>query len=74
LEVEIMTTTEEIIVSGENFIERRIIQSPQQVDIEYLQASAYGWGYKRGWVRGFLMGLAIIGVVAACIWLASVFD
>ena len=69
-----MTTTEEIIVSGENFIERRIMQFPQQVDIEDLQARAYGRGYKRGWVCGFLMGLAIIGVVAACIWLANVFN
>jgi hypothetical protein len=55
-----MTTTEEIIVSGENFIERRIMQFPQQVDIEDLQARAYGRGYKRGW----------IGVAAVCIWLA----
>ena len=65
-----MTTTEEIIVSGENFIERRIMQVPQQVDIEDLQARAYGRGYKRGWMRGLLTGLAIIGVAAVCIWLA----
>ena len=69
-EVKIMTTTEEIIVSGENFIERRIMQFPQQVDIEDLQARAYGRGYKRGWMLGLLMGLAIIGVAAVCIWLA----
>ncbi len=69
-----MTTTEEIIVSGENFIERRIIQFPQEVDFESLQASAYGWGYKRGWVRGFVMALAIIGVAAVCIWLAYAFN
>jgi hypothetical protein len=65
-----MTTTEEIIVSGENFIERRIILFAQQVDIEDLKARAYRRGYKRGWVRGLLMGLAIIGVAAICIWLA----
>jgi hypothetical protein len=65
-----MTTTEEIIVSGENFIERRIMQFPQQVDIEDLQARAYGRGYKRGWMLGLLMGLAIIGVAAVCICLA----
>jgi len=29
------------------------MQFPQQVDIEDLQARAYGRGYKRGWVRGF---------------------
>jgi hypothetical protein len=69
-EVKIMTTTEEIIVSGENFIERRIMQFPQQVDIEDLQARAYGRGYKRGWMLGFLMGLATIGFAAVCIWLA----
>jgi hypothetical protein len=65
-----MTTTEEIIVSGENFIERRIIQFPQQVDVVHLQASAYARGYKCGWVRGFLMGLVIIGAAVLCIWLA----
>jgi hypothetical protein len=69
-----MTTTEEIIVSGENFIERRIIQCPQQGDFESLQASAYGWGYRRGWLRGFVIGLAIIGVVEVCIWLAYTFN
>jgi hypothetical protein len=69
-EVKIMTTTEEIIVSGENFIERRIIQFPQQVDIEDLQARAYVRGYKRGRMLGLLMGFAIIGVAGVCIWLA----
>jgi hypothetical protein len=64
-----MNTTEEIIVSGENFIERGIILFPQQEDIEDLQTRAYHRGYKRGWVRGLLMGLAIIGVAAVCIWL-----
>lgn len=68
-EAKIMTTTEEIIVSGENFIERRIMQFPQQVDIEDLQARAYGRGYKRGWTLGLLMGLVIAGVAAASIWL-----
>ena len=65
-----MTATEEIIVSGENFIERRIILFPQEVDIEDLQARAYGRGYKCGWLRGLLMGLAIIGVAVVCIWVA----
>jgi hypothetical protein len=65
-----MTTTEEIIVSGKNFIERRIIQFPQRVDIDNLQASAYGRGYKRGWMSGMLTGLVILGILAACMWLA----
>jgi hypothetical protein len=69
-----MNTTEEIIVSGENFIERRIMQCPQQVVIEDLQARAYGRGYKRGWMLGLLMGLAIAGVAAASIWLALSFN
>ena len=64
-----MITTEEILVSGENFIERRIVQFPQQADIEDLQARAYKWGYTRGWVRGLLFGL-ITGVAVSCLWLA----
>jgi len=60
----------EIIVSGDNFIEWRIILCSQQMDIENLQASAYGRGYKRGWERGLLTGLVIFGVAAMCIWLA----
>jgi hypothetical protein len=67
-----MTTTEEIIVSGENFIERRIILHPQQMDIEDLKASTYASGYQRGWIRGMLMGFAIFGVAALCIWLALI--
>ena len=47
-----MNATEEIIVSGENFIERRIILFPQEVDIDNLQARAYSRGYKCGWARG----------------------
>jgi len=65
-----MTTTEDIVVSGENFIERRIFLVPEQMEIEDLRATAYGQGYKSGWMRGFLMGLAAIGVAALCIWLA----
>jgi hypothetical protein len=65
-----MTTTEEIIVSGENFIERRIILYPGDDDIENLKSHAYGRGYHCGWVRGFLMGMAVIGVVVLCLWLA----
>jgi hypothetical protein len=64
-----MTTTEEIIVSGENFIERRIIQFPQQVDIADMRARSYDRGYICGWVHGLLIGL-IIGVAVACTWLA----
>lgn len=66
-----MNTTEEIIVIGENFIERRVILFPQQVDIENMQARAYGRGYKRGWLYGLLMGLSVVGVAAICVWLAT---
>ncbi|MBZ5659350.1 MAG: hypothetical protein LAO08_03000 [Acidobacteriia bacterium] len=64
-----MNTTEEIIISGENFIERRIILFPQQEDIEDLKTRAYSRDYKCGWMRGLVMGLAIVGVAALCIWL-----
>jgi hypothetical protein len=63
-----MTTTEEIIVSGADFIERRIFICPG--DVGNLQHRAYGRGYNRGWLHGFLMGAAIIGVSAFCVWLA----
>lgn len=66
-----MSTTEEIIVIGENFIERRVILFPQQVDIGNLQARAYSRGYKRGWLYGLLMGLSVVGVAAICVWLAT---
>jgi len=65
-----MTTTEEIIVSGENFIERRILIYAQPVDLKDLQDRAYACGYKYGWGRGFLIGLGLCGVTALCIWLA----
>jgi hypothetical protein len=51
-----MTTTEEIIVSGQDFIERRIFVCPEQEDIANMRERAYGSGYKRGWLRGFLVG------------------
>jgi len=65
-----MNATEEIIVSGDNFIERRIILLPQQYDIEDLQMRAYRGGHKRGWMHGLLTGIVVIGVAALCIWLA----
>jgi hypothetical protein len=64
-----MTATEEIIVSGENFIERRIILCPGQDDIQNLQGLAYNRGYKRGWTRGLVTGLTIVGFALICIWL-----
>ena len=67
-----MNATQEIVVSGENFIERRIFVFPQQEEIEDLQTWAYGRGYKRGWMRGLVMGLAIAGVAAICILLAFI--
>ena len=65
-----MTPTEEIIVSGENFIERRIILLPQQLDIRDLKTRTYASGYQSGWIRGLLMGFAIFGAGEVCIWLA----
>jgi hypothetical protein len=66
----VMTTTEEIIVSGQDFIERRILVYPEQEDIFNIRDSAFGSGYKRGWQRGFLMGVVLVGVVVICVWLA----
>lgn len=66
-----MPTAEEIIVAGEDFIERRIFLIPQQDDIDKMKAQAYGRGYKCGWMCGLLMGSAIIVVAVLCIWLAT---
>lgn len=63
-----MTTSEEIVVCGDNFIERRIFISPQTGEVENLQHSAYTRGYNRGWARGFVMGLGLFGLAALCIW------
>jgi hypothetical protein len=56
-----MNATEEIIVIGENLIECRISLFPRQIDVYNLQARAYTRGYKSGWVRSMIMGMAIIG-------------
>lgn len=64
-----MTTTEEIIVSGQDYIERRILVYPEQGDIANMREWAFGSGYKRGWWQGFLMGVVFVGVAALCIWL-----
>lgn len=63
-------TTEEIIVSGNNFIERRIFLQPEQTDLDHLQELAYQYGYKRGWTTGFLIAFALFGISVACVWLA----
>jgi hypothetical protein len=68
---EVMTTTEEIIVSGENFIERRVFVYPQQGDVANLQHAAYSDGYSRGWLHGVLLALGAVGVIVLCIWLAA---
>ena len=65
-----MATTDEIVVSGKNFIERRIFVHPQLKEVEDLQNRAYTRGYKCGWVRGFLAGLGLFGATALCMWLA----
>jgi hypothetical protein len=41
-----MTTTEEIVVCGEDFIERRIFVCPGDEDIGNMQKLAYGSGYE----------------------------
>ena len=64
-----MTTTEEIVVLGEDFIERRIFVCPQP-DAEDSRDWAYARGYKCGWGRGFFVGIVFSGATALCIWLA----
>lgn len=66
-----MTTTEEIIVSGEGFIERRIMLLPENAEIADLEERAYNRGYKSGFIRGLVMGAAVIVVAVVCIWLAQ---
>lgn len=65
-----MTSTEEIIVSGEGFIERRIFICPEPGEMNSLRQRAYSRGYSRGRLLGFLMGAAVIGVAVFCFWLA----
>lgn len=50
-----MTTTEEIVVSGEDFIERRIILWAGQDDINESKNVAYTNGYRRGCTRALLL-------------------
>jgi len=64
-----MTTTEEVVVSGADFIERRIFLYPEQADVAGIRDRAYDKGYSRGWSRGFLTGAIILGFVTFCIWL-----
>jgi hypothetical protein len=65
-----MTTSEEIVVSGEDFIERRIILFPGESDIADIQRAAYGHGYRRGWSYGFVIGTAFVAVLVLLLWFA----
>jgi len=66
-----MTTTEEIVVSGDGFIERRIVVSPEPVDTENLRQKAYRRGYNGGWMHGFVFGLCVLGLLLLLICCAS---
>ena len=66
-----MTTTEEIVVSGEDFIERRIFLSPEGQDITKMQQVAYDHGYNRGWLSGFFMAAVVFAFAALCVWLST---
>jgi hypothetical protein len=63
-----MTTTEEIVVSGEDFIERRIYVSPEPRELEEeivrSQRTAFQHGYSRGWRRGFFAGFCVLAAIA----------
>lgn len=62
-----MTATEEIVISGDGFIERRIVLSPEQDDIASVRQWAYGIDYKRGCALGFFLELPSLA------WLFSAF-
>lgn len=65
-----MTCTEEIVVSGKDFIERRIFVYPEgDNDVVTVRDSAFGEGYKRGWLRGFLIGAAFVAAATISVWL-----
>lgn len=66
-----MSTTEEIIVSGEDYIERRILVLPEREEIADLQDRAYDQGYQSGWLRGLAVGFGILVLAVTCIWLAN---
>lgn len=66
-----MTATEEIIVSGEDFIERRVFVYPQPGELESLRQTAYSRGYNCGWTRGFLVGVGLLGFIVLCLWWAA---
>ena len=68
-----MTTTEEIVVCGDNFIERRIYLSPEPVELESefetFRQSAFRYGYNRGWLHGFVVAFCIVSaIVLASLW------
>ena len=65
-----MVATEEIVVTGENFIERRIYLEPRQSDLAEIGERAYESGYGKGWKRGFVVALVLCGAAAICIWSA----
>ena len=65
-----MTSTEEIVVSGADFIERRIFICPEPGEMNNLRQRAYNRGYSKGQLIGFLIGAALVGVAAFCFWLA----
>ena len=66
-----MTPTEEIVVSGEGFIERRIFVYLQRPKEDNRQRQAYAVGWKRGWMCGFVLGLGLFGTAAIFIWLVT---
>jgi hypothetical protein len=64
-----VTMTDEIIVSGRDFIERRIFVFPEQEDIANLRALSYRSGYRVGWRRGFLIGMVVVCAAVFGVWL-----
>jgi hypothetical protein len=61
--------TDEIVVSGRDFIERRIFVFPEQEDIANLRALSFRSGYRLGWWCGFLIGVAVVCAATFGAWL-----
>lgn len=70
-----MTTTEEIVVSGEDFIERRIFLCPEDADLANIRGSAcesgYKYGWSHGWSRGFFTAAGVLSLAALFFWLIA---
>ena len=52
-------------------IERKVFVYLDAQDVEDLRLQIYRKAYKRGYVCGFAIGLAVCGILGLCIFLAA---